>query len=1686
MTATTCDSNSNFETRIAIFIGTCVNLECLRGTGSNPCGLQSAESWNSIEGELYYILVHGSGVGDFGLSVALENYICPSAERIPTGEFTSSFLFAGSTTEAAIADASVLCGIDVQSLGAWYVLQGNGRNILASTCNIGTSTFATRLSIFRGNCGDLECIASNDNADFCDDRSEITFTTSLGEEYYILIHGANSTSSGDFVLYVEEQQHQECDFAGGPFDLLESSVLVAGSVPPVRTALVEGGGVACGSSVNFGEGFWIRMEGTGGPIVASTCNDFTYFDTELSVYTGTCHDLQCVDGNDNVPSVVSRGPDGCFYSGTSEVSWSSRQGVAYWILVHGHLEVFGDGSSNVTFGDFRLSIENGNCPIAEVLNMDGSLNVGSTVGKVNANASPCTLEESPGIWYVVEGRGSNIIASSCHEGTVLDTRISVFRGNICEGNLECVETNDDADGCGAQSTVEFMALWRVEYFILVQGAEALSTGDFLLSVEESRHQVCPNAAGPMPALEIVIDGTLPPSEAVEEVGDQCGSAPNFGGGGYWYYVIGTGRPITASTCHFSTDFDTVLIVYTGTCSLLECVVGNDDACAFQSEVSWLSREGVGYFIQLQGFEDSFGNFRLTIDCLRAKGILIDGPNEFGSLDERPNFDVTFCGIDVQSPGALYVVTGRGSNIKASTCNEGTTFDTRISIFRGDLCSGDVKCVATNDNIEECGELSTVIFPADWGEEYYILVQSAGEFSRGDDFVLSVEEIPPERCALANGPMEVVVSGLVFAGTILPGVPVSDQLLDENVDECGSATDFFNGTGFWVSILGTGGSVIVSTCNAFTDFDTQLTVYTGTCDALECVQGIDDVASEDISSGLAPRTCSSFGRSEVAFSSRQDVVYYIFVHGDRSSFGEFRLSIGSGDCPVAKRLQPSSKAKGSTIGRKNADASACGFAVSSPGAWHVIEEGSGRDITASTCSKNTDFQARISVFQGDLCEGGLECVPTNSATDGCDNGGTVSFSTTFGEQYFILVHGVDALSAGSFLLSLDENHHDTCATAAGPVDLDGSYLVLVEGTIPDSDFVETRGVQCGLAVNFGETGYFHSVIGTGGTIVASTCNFYTRFDTQLSVYTGTCSSLECVAGNNDVPSVDSNDSKSGCSWSRSEVSWSSREDVVYFIFVHGSEGSFGDFRLSIETRRCPLAEQLSVPRSVVQGSTIGKADTYAYGCDVDVVSAGTWYVIVGRGSNITTSTCNEGTDFDTRISVFQGDICYSFSLECVTTNDDASECGTMSTVNFATRRWERYYILVHGGKDSSDAGNFVLSIQESRHESCAIAAGPVSVEDNGVAVVTSISPMELLGGNKNLCENGTHFDGFGFWHSVIGTGGPLVASTCFRSGSYAKVYVATGSCDQLECVPGGEYCDGSEVVWASRKGTIYFVFLQNVERTSRDVELWLGQAECPVAKELSVQNTKELDSTVGRVSIDASACDIFAQSPGVWYVMEGRGSDITASTCDEGTTFDTRISVFQGNLCDFEDLECVATSDNAAGCGEQSRVTYSTLMGVQYFILVHGASALSIGDFVLSIEESLHDSCEDALGARNIPFSVRTSLGADGGLIDNAIPSCGSASNMVGRAFWLSVIGRNDSILASTCSSFSDFDTQLSIFTGACGNLSCVAGNDDVSNANRGCGTTSEVWWFGEEAVTYHVLVHGFQGDSGSFSLTIDT
>ena len=68
--------------------------------------------------------------------------------------------------------------------------------------------------------------------------------------------------------------------------------------------------------------------------------------------------------------------------------------------------------------------------------------------------------------------------------------------------------------------------------------------------------------------------------------------------GKWYQVTGTGHQMTASLCDYA-DFDTMLSVWTGDCSDLVCVGGNDYGCSWYysaSTVTWYSSAGQTYYI----------------------------------------------------------------------------------------------------------------------------------------------------------------------------------------------------------------------------------------------------------------------------------------------------------------------------------------------------------------------------------------------------------------------------------------------------------------------------------------------------------------------------------------------------------------------------------------------------------------------------------------------------------------------------------------------------------------------------------------------------------------------------------------------------------------------------------------------------------------------------------------------------------------------------------------------------------------------------------------------------------------------------------------------------------------------------------------------------------------------------------
>jgi len=85
-------------------------------------------------------------------------------------------------------------------------------------------------------------------------------------------------------------------------------------------------------------------------------------------------------------------------------------------------------------------------------------------------------------------------------------------------------------------------------------------------------------------------------------------------GGVWYTLVGDGSLVTLSMCT-GTSYDSKLFVYTGSCGVFTCVIGNDDFCGLQSQVEFAALAGTTYYILVAGFGTATGAFSLSASCI---------------------------------------------------------------------------------------------------------------------------------------------------------------------------------------------------------------------------------------------------------------------------------------------------------------------------------------------------------------------------------------------------------------------------------------------------------------------------------------------------------------------------------------------------------------------------------------------------------------------------------------------------------------------------------------------------------------------------------------------------------------------------------------------------------------------------------------------------------------------------------------------------------------------------------------------------------------------------------------------------------------------------------------------------------------------------------------------------------------
>ena len=98
--------------------------------------------------------------------------------------------------------------------------------------------------------------------------------------------------------------------------------------------------------------------------------------------------------------------------------------------------------------------------------------------------------------------------------------------------------------------------------------------------------------------------------------------------------------------------------------------------------------------------------------------------------------------------------------------------------------------------------------------------------------------------------------------------------------------------------------------------------------------------------------------------------------------------------------------------------------------------------------------------------------------------------------------------------------------------------------------------------------------------------------------------------------------------------------------------------------------------------------------------------------------------------------------------------------------------------------------------------------------------------------------------------------------------------------------------------------------------------------------------------------------------------------------------------------------------------------------------------------------------------------------DTEVPLCAGGGDPA-PGVWYRVTGTGGDIAIDTCNPSTAYDTQISVYGGACPrDLSCVVNDDDA------CDSQSEAGWESQAGERYLVLVHGANGQSGDFDLRI--
>ena len=595
---------NNGNSELSVFAGSCDNLVCVSNIeGADHPYSNQIHLYNELvvyemhakKDEVYMFLLSGqteNTVGEYTLNVT-EHQI-PSNDRCTdaTTVDTLPVIFEGSTFGATPDFQESICGVNWYTRGVWYRLAGRGTVIrieyqLYSQGNKGNAELGIFTRALPGNnlesCTDLICVSNIEGADHPYSNQIHLYNELVVHEifsdqntvYWFLLAGQVFTTVGAYELTLSEYEIPSNDQCEDAKKIDSFPVTQKGSTFGATPDFAHSSDDTCGVNL-YTRGVWHRLVG-GGTIIRIEYKLFSKGhngNSELSIFTGSCADLKCVQNVEGVDHIYSSEKNS--YNELAIYEMFAMEGEEYSLLLSG--EIFD------TRGDYELKVSdykipsNDRCEDAALIDGVPFTQQGSTAG---ATPDFTLFDElcggtidSRGVWYYFIGRGK--VTKFSYSNSINKPQISLYSG-ACNAPV-C----EHAGGSGL-AQMKFVPIMGKEYRLRLSGTSFGAAGEYGVAVVEynpPENDSCSNAFK-MPSFPftyndaltgVTSDFTKDSVQIIDSV--QCGD-PSLGG--TWFSFLGTGSALSFELKTVGADkyFRSQISIFLGLCDEIKCIANKE-------------------------------------------------------------------------------------------------------------------------------------------------------------------------------------------------------------------------------------------------------------------------------------------------------------------------------------------------------------------------------------------------------------------------------------------------------------------------------------------------------------------------------------------------------------------------------------------------------------------------------------------------------------------------------------------------------------------------------------------------------------------------------------------------------------------------------------------------------------------------------------------------------------------------------------------------------------------------------------------------------------------------------------------------------------------------------------------------------------------------------------------------------